>query len=448
MTQEHQVGSLNNCVGELQDAHHGYVESRREQDRLQEELSMKENVLRDTQIRNIHELGRRELKNYELMNSQHKNEETTMRQCRSSLLSCKKCKIRWFLWMILENFQEVNQITVGDCLTFPVSLQWFQVIVPCWAGTNVCPLTHGIHRDYRKTFLVINFLRLIRPEIVIKEFTLAHHKESEDQFHKLQGRRHLSQEMTNKVKTQFPCRHLQEGRRLWVLQYRWNFCRISWLDRKDSKYGNRNSTNSPIHNRSWCGKQDSKTVFKWFWFSVGSYVMEERSGDSWFFGRNNFLAIGFWNEFSKFWDAGREDCLGSEQDHPDGNSGYLGLTGTIGCTIAPKKRVCNFIHPKPHSPFPERLKLPYPDEEIFSGCEEDVSIRDGFTTWVKADFNTILERHAVDVRKALAEFREASVGRHDTSAQEYHFDSNVPDRSSVQKRLSIYSWNLGPRRGR
>ena len=33
----------------------------------------------------------------------------------------------------------------------------------------------------RKRFLVINFLRLIHPEIIIKEFTL-------DQFHNLQGR--------------------------------------------------------------------------------------------------------------------------------------------------------------------------------------------------------------------------------------------------------------------
>ena len=42
---------------EVQDAHHGYVESRREQVRLQEELSMKENVLRDNQIRSMHETG-------------------------------------------------------------------------------------------------------------------------------------------------------------------------------------------------------------------------------------------------------------------------------------------------------------------------------------------------------------------------------------------------------
>ena len=60
--------SLNKCIGELQrqteeqrlalqDAQYGFLESRREQVRLQEELSMKEKVLRNTQIRNMHEVG-------------------------------------------------------------------------------------------------------------------------------------------------------------------------------------------------------------------------------------------------------------------------------------------------------------------------------------------------------------------------------------------------------
>ena len=65
--QEHQVGSLNSCIDELQqqayaqrlklaDAHDGYIESRQQQARLQEESSMKEQVLRKTQIRFIHEM--------------------------------------------------------------------------------------------------------------------------------------------------------------------------------------------------------------------------------------------------------------------------------------------------------------------------------------------------------------------------------------------------------
>ena len=68
MKQESKVESLDNCINELQqqtyaqrlelqDAHHGCVESRREQVRLQEELAMKEKALRDTQIRSMHEMG-------------------------------------------------------------------------------------------------------------------------------------------------------------------------------------------------------------------------------------------------------------------------------------------------------------------------------------------------------------------------------------------------------
>ena len=73
MKQEHKVESLNNCISDLQqqayaqrleleDAHHGYVESRRQQVRLQVELVVKEKVVRDTQIQN-----------YELTNSLHRS---------------------------------------------------------------------------------------------------------------------------------------------------------------------------------------------------------------------------------------------------------------------------------------------------------------------------------------------------------------------------------------
>ena len=87
MKQEHKVESLNNGFNELQqqvyaqqldleNAHHGYVESRREQVRQQEELVMKEKALRETQIRNIictRWDKCRELRNYELTNSQYRS---------------------------------------------------------------------------------------------------------------------------------------------------------------------------------------------------------------------------------------------------------------------------------------------------------------------------------------------------------------------------------------
>ena len=60
--------SLNNFISELQqqahaqrldweNAHHEKIESRREPLRLQEERSVKEKALRETQIPNIHEMG-------------------------------------------------------------------------------------------------------------------------------------------------------------------------------------------------------------------------------------------------------------------------------------------------------------------------------------------------------------------------------------------------------
>ena len=67
LKQEHHVESLNKCIGELQrqteeqrlalhDAQDGFVESRREQVRLRPDLCVKEKVLRNTQIRSMHEM--------------------------------------------------------------------------------------------------------------------------------------------------------------------------------------------------------------------------------------------------------------------------------------------------------------------------------------------------------------------------------------------------------
>ena len=106
MKQEHQVESLNSCVNELQqhayaqrleleDAHHAYIESRKEQSQLEEEVSVKEKALRETQIRNFHEMG--EMKRAQELRvdkfSVQKLREST-RQYKASLHKCMKCKSR------------------------------------------------------------------------------------------------------------------------------------------------------------------------------------------------------------------------------------------------------------------------------------------------------------------------------------------------------------------
>ena len=52
---------------------------------------------------------------------------------------------------------------------------------------------------------------------------------------------------------------------------------------------------------------------------------------------------------------------------------------------------CNFSHPRQLCPFPERLELPFSNDEILSGHEEIVSSgTDLLTTWVKMSHNEVL----------------------------------------------------------
>ena len=53
----------------------------------------------------------------------------------------------------------------------------------------------------------------------------------------------------------------------------------------------------------------SKCLFQ---FSLGGNVMDQRCGD----GRFSALNSGL-HSFPEYWDAGREDCVCSEQDHPE-----------------------------------------------------------------------------------------------------------------------------------
>ena len=68
---------------------YGFVESGREQVQLQEELSMKEKVLRNTQIRNMHEMGEikraQELRVHEVSVQKLREIDETIQQLTSQL---------------------------------------------------------------------------------------------------------------------------------------------------------------------------------------------------------------------------------------------------------------------------------------------------------------------------------------------------------------------------
>ena len=66
----------------------------------------------------------------------------------------------------------------------------------------------------------------------------------------------------------------------------------------------------------------------------------------------------------------------------------------------------------------------------------------------KKSHHEVLVQHMVDIHKATAEFREASERKPATSSHTSSANKHFATRSIVQKRLSIYSWNPGPRRGK
>ena len=73
---------------------------------------------------------------------------------------------------------------------------------------------------------------------------------------------------------------------------------------------------------------------------------------------------------------------------------------------------------------------------------------DAFAAWRKIDHEVIIEHHMVDIQKAAAQFREAAERNCASSSLAHRGSKSVPRRSPTQRRLSIYNWNPGPRRGK
>ena len=235
--QEHQVGSLNNCISELQQHAHAPVIGITGRTSRIHWISTRTS----TSTRRIIYEGKgssrysdpkekwRDLKNFESTNSRHKNWEKIMRQYKGSPLSCRKCRRKWIPRCRIHSQWEIVLLFQSAC-NDPSSRSML-------SRDKRLPLDTWSTSGLQKTFLVINFLCLIHPEIIIKEFTLAYHKENEDQINRPQCWGHLSKEMTNKIETQFQCRCLRECRRPWVRQYCWTFRRTYGLTAKTADIG-------------------------------------------------------------------------------------------------------------------------------------------------------------------------------------------------------------------
>ena len=124
--------------------------------RLQEELIVKEKALRETQIRNRHEMGEmkraQELRVDELSVQKLRESHETIQRVTSQVQELQE---RMNYLNDAGEIHEVESDYSGKKFhTFPVNQQGFQVRALCQAATNACHLTHGIHLDYRKTFFL------------------------------------------------------------------------------------------------------------------------------------------------------------------------------------------------------------------------------------------------------------------------------------------------------
>ena len=145
--------------------------------------------LRDTQIRSMHEIG--EMKRSQVL----RVDEFSVHKLRENHDTIQKLTFQ--LQEIQEQMNSMND--AGECqevesnysgrLSY-VSSQ--HAMIPSsrsmLSRDKRLPLDTWNTSGLQETFLVINFLSLNHPEIILTEFTHAHLKENEDQFHKQQGR--------------------------------------------------------------------------------------------------------------------------------------------------------------------------------------------------------------------------------------------------------------------
>ena len=142
---------------EIHSTNQGYEESWEEQARLHDEFTQGERVLRETQIRSIHELG--ELKTDQEMgiDESSRNElresHATMQELTSHTLELQE-KVSFV--NDSAEFQDVESICSGKNLTFPVSRQSSQVLDLCWAATKASDLIHGICLGPGERFVAVH----------------------------------------------------------------------------------------------------------------------------------------------------------------------------------------------------------------------------------------------------------------------------------------------------
>ena len=211
---------------------------------------------------------------YIKLSSRFKNWEKIPRLFNSSLSNCKN---GWILWTVLENSMILNQIrfqSTWNDSKFSCSVQPRQKIA-AWYMESI-PSTG-------KRFWKSNFYVWFTSRFSSKNFTWRRAKKSRSSFRRSEGKNKSDKWRRTKlwrnsnadvcVKT-VDCEFSTSGGITAELRGR---------TAKTANIGTTIRQVSPIHHHFGVENKIQNTCLKWFWFSVGSYVVDH----SWFFGRKN-----------------------------------------------------------------------------------------------------------------------------------------------------------------
>ena len=303
--QELHVESLNKCIGEqqqqteeqrlaLQDAQYGFVESRREQVRLQKELSMKEKILRNTQISHMHEMG--EIKRAQ----EHRIDEVSVQKLRENHETIQQLTSQF--QQMQEQMNSVNDS--GDIFKL-----WSQIMVEGCLNVSSQPVMIRSSRSLLSREL---------QEIVFgNQFSTF--DSPRDRPHRIQSddvqRNREAVPEAGRTKTIHTSEdRLNQGTCDTGVVYEFhNASEISAeLLGRTAKTAHIGIAirHIPLSTFVLCVENSIQNT-------IGCYVVDQRIGDGDSLDELKSSRSAFTKGFSKLRDAGREDCLCSEQDHPE-----------------------------------------------------------------------------------------------------------------------------------
>ena len=132
---------------------------------------MKEKALRETQIRNIHDMGEmkraQEIRVDEFSVQKMRESHETIQTLTSQMQEMQE---QMNSMSDSGEFEEVESNHSGRLSYVPSQPAAIPSSCSMLSRDKRLPLDTRL--DYRKTFLVINFRQLVRPEIIIKEFII------------------------------------------------------------------------------------------------------------------------------------------------------------------------------------------------------------------------------------------------------------------------------------